>query len=101
MGGAGASKFPELAPSPGWGSCDLEAGKEGNACASTSSIPLIGPLPVYEAQCCPSFRNTYGINSGEGNQRVFPKNALSGLWHLRESWHLSSSVVGLCLELFQ
>lgn len=42
-----------------------------------------------------------GINSGEGNQRVFPKNALSGLWHLGEGWHLSSSLVGSCLELFQ
>lgn len=42
-----------------------------------------------------------GINSGEGNQRVFLKNVLSGLWHLREGWHLSSSLVGSCLELFQ
>lgn len=42
-----------------------------------------------------------GISSGEGSQRVFPKNALSGLWHLREGWHFSSSLVGSRLELFQ
>lgn len=34
MDGAGANEFPELAPFAGWGSCNLEAGKEGNACTS-------------------------------------------------------------------
>lgn len=37
-----------------------------------------------------------GVNNEEGNQRVFPKIALSGLWHLGEAWHFSSSLMGSC-----
>lgn len=79
MHGAGASEFPELAPFPGWGRWDLEAGREGNACDATSSIPLIGPSAAQTSGAL------MGINSGEGKQRVFLKNALSGLCSLERA----------------
>lgn len=66
--------------------------------APSHSLVLLQCLKPSAAQASGTL---VGINSGEGNQRVFPKNALSGLWHLREVWHRSSSLVGSCLELFQ
>lgn len=54
-------KFPELAPFFRVGQLQFRGREGGEGLPSSkSSIPLIAPLPVCEAQWCPSFRNTCG-----------------------------------------